>query len=349
MCDNPSKSEGRLSFNSNSVIDFQTQSIIGAGTQRKIDYCVLDEAGYFLEMNRFWVNLFPAINGKCFVLSTTVCGWFENLCVGAAAKTNAFALVQADYRKDPYWDDEIKIDNLKKTLGDIAFRREMLCEFLDDPKISNIKHNNGEFMDSVKEYDGSLWPNGIKELPEVINLNEIHISPSMGYTYLKEDKGKIEPVKIDKSFIRSSLEDVSGFSEKCQHEYEKYIDAENSSKTRKKAILKDIVQFEDNVDLLKMAGVYDTEVPAEDIIRELAEEDGKIKSVEYYRRVIGEQLSKDNIKVSFKEFLCINDAPTKIRTEYVDSSTSGLQNLIGEEKTTKIVVQALKRKLNRLF
>lgn len=109
----------------------------------KLDYAMLDEAAYCKDAEGVWKALYPALGdeGKAFVVSSVngkqnlymgaaMPNWFYETYRSAFQGENSFVTFDVDYTKNPKNTPEY-IAELHKTLGDLPFREEVLCQFLN--------------------------------------------------------------------------------------------------------------------------------------------------------------------------------------------------------------------------
>jgi actin-like ATPase involved in cell morphogenesis len=138
----PDWMQQEVDFNFGSTITFLSGSSLnissyGASKGRSIDHCILDEVAFWGEIDQFWKAVYPclACGGKCFVMSTPngVVGsgqWFYKTYAGAVKKINSFVPFEAQYSENPEFTDEWAAD-VKRNLGDLSWRQEYLCEFVE--------------------------------------------------------------------------------------------------------------------------------------------------------------------------------------------------------------------------
>lgn len=106
-----------------------------AARGRALNCLIIDEAAFHKNMERKWRAIYPCLStgGKCFVVSTTNgINWFQETYQRACEKQNAFLPFQSDYWENPYWQDEKRNEEIRKSLGEKGWHQEVLANFLVD-------------------------------------------------------------------------------------------------------------------------------------------------------------------------------------------------------------------------
>lgn len=126
-------------------------TFIGARS-RSLNWLIIDDAAFIPDMEEHWKAMFPTISsgGKVIVMSTVngVGNWFEGTYYDALSNKNSFHVFQSDYTEHPEFNNSAWVADMKKNLGERAWRQEFLGEFL-----GKEDKNLVETMESVKSLD----------------------------------------------------------------------------------------------------------------------------------------------------------------------------------------------------
>ncbi len=125
---------------------------IRAACSRAVTYLVIDEAAFIPNMEEKWKMVFPLVStgGKAIVMSTVngFGNWFSETWFDAEDGKNAWYTVQIDYFEHPDYNNQAWVDEMKKNLGEIGWRQEVLGEFLGDdtPEVVKMALDHAEKM-----------------------------------------------------------------------------------------------------------------------------------------------------------------------------------------------------------
>lgn len=119
-----------------SVLFFHTPV---AACGRSINYLFIDEAAFINDMVAHWKAMWPCLScgGNCIALSTpskkNKNNWFYQMYMDAIANKTQFHAFQCSYLEHPDFNNDQWANQMKQNLGELGWRQEILCEFLDEP------------------------------------------------------------------------------------------------------------------------------------------------------------------------------------------------------------------------
>jgi hypothetical protein len=106
-----------------------------AGRGHKLTHLFIEEAAYMSNARNTWKAFFPCVSqGGKVVISSTPHGtdnWFYELYSDSERQANSFLIYKTDYKKHPFYNNELVVNALKETLGEVGFRQDICGEFID--------------------------------------------------------------------------------------------------------------------------------------------------------------------------------------------------------------------------
>lgn len=379
---------GKINTNSNEIRFISTDSRFEfyssePGKSSSKDLLIFDEAAFIPNMENAWNCYFPCLanDGKCIILSTPngVKNWFWEIYQKTNKGENQFTIVEVDYKNNPFYQDPLVVEQMKKQLGDRLFFQEIEAHFLaDEVKEKSFCFNPFKVGKSTKDinerfshesfncFDVETKPailvepkkddpfvnNAEMPLLDYSNDKEFDIEKEWGED--KEDLSILSGVEKPQSVFDDedvsdeeileewySGEAISKMWENIAEVMPEYKDEANrlSKRFKKK---KDYSIFSKSTitpELLQLAGVD-------------VDPNEKPEKTDYKDELLDliHKGMPENMELDFDDdFLCINQVPTKITRESVEMAFNGLLELCGPDVALATVVKILKEKLSLLF
>lgn len=101
---------------------------------RALTYLIIDEAAFIPNMKEHWDCIYPTLStGGNAIIMSTINGdnWFSRLWTDALEGRNTFNAVQVHFWEHPDYNNPAWTSEMKKNLGEKAWREEILGEVLD--------------------------------------------------------------------------------------------------------------------------------------------------------------------------------------------------------------------------
>jgi len=118
--------------------------VFHAARSKALTHLVVDEAAFISNMEEHWKAMYPtlSVGGRAIILSTVngFGNWFANTWFAAEEGKNQFYTVQIDYFEHPDYNNQAWVDAMKKNLGELGWRQEVLGDFIiyDTPEVEKI-------------------------------------------------------------------------------------------------------------------------------------------------------------------------------------------------------------------
>jgi len=367
--------EERFDFGDGEIFFKETNSKIvframACSKGHALDYVLLDEAAFNFEMEDFWKSIYPTLSlgGKCFVVSATNGrknrrngevrdNWFYQTFRNAFRGLIDFKVFDCEYTRHPCYSNQEYLENTKKALGDIGFRHEVLCQFVDlreaDPIPTScdisVKHVEvKDFNDCQKKsYENgggekSFPPNPDEETKAGLNKRLSRCTAGMNkveHPDIPKDPGWTEEDLIE--VWEDVAKHIPAYKSVAQSLRDRYgVKTESVSVIKKEpTISKGLCN-----DLCKLAGVN-----WEDCTPEEKKELTNSLHKRLVTEIVNDSLPKEMQITISERAVEINGVPTKISGKGVEYLFLGFMELENEEFAIKHTASLIRKKLKKLF
>lgn len=337
---------------------------------RSVTDLVIDEAAYFKGLDKFWLCVVPTIAtggnativSSCKRLKKGEINWFKSMLDAAKKGENEFEIFNSYWQEHPEFHTEEWIKNTKSNLGEIDWRVEVECEWVevdeDEPKHKpnvnlapvemKIIHRNITRPLLFEQPKHKADVNATKVDDGIINLHIEADHLDLTKTGLPEAEvlhkivakaaetvGHVEHPNF------GSMEDEESVCKNIDEVWNNITEVMPDTKFPKKYEPGKVPFDYENVDLetLAMAGVVkEGDFLSMDI-------DYKEELIDKIKRGLPKQL---NLEVNNSVFM-INGVPTKINAKAIEMAVLGLAELSSADKAVNTVSRLVRRKLQRLF
>jgi hypothetical protein len=314
------------------------------------DYLFIDEAAFINDMEEHWKALYPLVSngGKAIVVSTVngAKGWFYETYVKASRNNNEFKVFQSRYDEHPEYANQAWVDEVKKNLGEMGWRQEVLCEFWDkerrtvfskDPTMDITRNEEKRLLKKArpltskqltdcKDFNGPFKLIGEND-PKFTEDFEYPLRPKNFRSYHWSDVSEDMAVEQEEITGDSSLSECIDLKRKNLKELEDRINEVGYSQ-----------------DHLILAGVLGENEKYEPTT------DGPVVCEQMLETIRKGNLYSDNIEFKFeKKRLCLNGIPTKIKEYDLCCLYNGLLPFIGHEKSLKKISKMIGKKIEPIF
>lgn len=320
-----------------------------------LNYLYLDEPAFFKDMDQHWKAMYPCLStgGNCIAISTVngKSNWFHKTYMDAVEQKNSFHVFHCEYTEHPEFTKE-RTDQLRKNLGEIGWKQEMLCEF--DPKIEEQK--GFYIVGSVQEEIEILKKIRQKALDEGKNPHQVNSfaeNNEPAKLMFDNDNSRysgvgLEHIERPNTFSSYFWPDVAEEIAE-EHIFVNKDYALDKCIEKKKQNLCDIENRVNEIvvsdDLLVMAGILseqesdsEHQLPENNVSQELLE---KINELGNF---------PESLKISFSEKrFCVNGAPTNIGEFNLVCLYNGMIAFLSHEKAITKIAKLIYKKMTPLF